>query len=193
MNSPAKPRIDAWDAALTEAQRWQVYDRLRTQPWHAAAAWAAEEFRLESAPGRAAVYRFAARMRAMESAHRVERALAARDEAGALVAARTDDAETIAAYKAMAQELALDGRADEALAYTRMALDLAAQRTKAREVELKAAAQATKDAALKLAREKFEAAEARLRAARDAVARLGAAGGLSEEARREIERAMGVL
>lgn len=164
-DTATKPRIDAWDAALTDAQRWSVYDKLRTMPWYKVAQWASAEFGLTAEPSRAAMYRFADRMRGQESARRIERALAARDEAGALVAARTDDAKTIAAYKAMAQDLALDGHADEAMLYTRMALDIAAQQTKAREIELKAAAQETKDKALRLAREKFEAAEARATAA----------------------------
>lgn len=188
-----KPRSDAWDAHLTEAQRWQAYDLFRRSPWYEVAEWAAAEFGLERAPARSAMYRWAARMRGQESARRIERAVAARDEAGALVAARTDDADTIAAYKALAQELALSGDAETARTYTRMALDLAAAQTKRAELELKAAAQETKDAQLKLAREKFEAAEARIRAASAAVERLRDAGGISEEARREIEKAMGLL
>ena len=164
-DSATKPRIDAWDAALTDAQRWSVYDKLRTLPWYKVAQWASAEFGLASEPSRAAMYRFADRMRSQESARRIERALSARDEAGALVAARTDDAETIAAYKTLAQDLALDGHAEEAMLYTRMALDIAAQQTKAQEIALKAAAQETKDKALRLAREKFEAAEARATAA----------------------------
>jgi hypothetical protein len=165
-----KPRSDAWDAHLTEAQRWQAYDLFRRSPWYEVAEWAREEFGLDRAPARSAMYRWAARMREQESARRIERAVAARDEAGALVAARTDDADTIAAYKALAQELALSGDAETARTYTRMALDLAAAQTKRAELELKAAAQETKDAQLKLAREKFEAAEARLNEAKGVVA-----------------------
>lgn len=192
-DSATKPRIDAWDAGLTDAQRWSVYDKLRTLPWYKVAEWAAAEFGLGAEPSRAAMYRFADRMRGQESARRIERALAARDEAGALVAARTDDAETIAAYKAMAQELALDGHAEEAMLYTRMALDIAAQATKAMEIELKAAAQETKDAQLKLAREKFEAAEKRLQAVRDALSDVKSEGGLTEETLKRIEQAAGLL
>ena len=112
MNAPStitKTRIDAWDAGLTDAQRWQVYDRLRRSPWYVVSAWAAEEFSLGEGPSRSAIYRFSSRMRGLESAHRIESALLARDEAGALVAATTDDAATITAYKAMAQDLALSG------------------------------------------------------------------------------------
>jgi hypothetical protein len=61
------------------------------------------------------------------------------------------------------------------------------------ELALKAKAQERAERQLELAREKFEAAEARLSAARDAMKRLDEAGGLTPEARAEIEKAMGIL
>ncbi len=193
MALPTKTRIDAWDAGLSEAQRWQVYDRLRRGRWYDVSRWAREEYHLPEGPSRAALYRFAARMRQDESAHRIESALLARDEAGALVAARTDDEATIGAYKAMAQDLALSGNAESAMRYTRMALDIAAQQTKSQEIALKAAAQDTKDKTLRLAREKFEAAERRLAAVRDALGQAKSAGGLTEETLKRIEQAAGLL
>ena len=48
-----------------------------------------EEFQLAEIPSRAGMYRFASRMRTLESAHRIESALTARDEAGALIAKPT--------------------------------------------------------------------------------------------------------
>ena len=54
-DSATKPRIDAWDAALTDAQRWSVYDKLRTMPWYKVAEWASAEFGLASEPSRAAM------------------------------------------------------------------------------------------------------------------------------------------
>lgn len=159
-----KRRIDAWDAPLTEAQRWQAYGRMRTRPWQDVAAWVAEEFGIGE-PSRSAIYRFVDRMRPLEAARRLEEALAARDEAGALVAARTDDADTIAAYKALAQDLALRGDAETARTYTRMALDLAGQQITKAELQLKERRLAQQRDAQRLAREKFEAAEARATAA----------------------------
>ena len=169
MDLATKPRCDAWDAALSDGQRWSIYDKFRQGRWYDVAAWAMEEFSLAEIPSRAGMYRFADRMRKLESAHRIESALTARDEAGALVAAKTDDVETINAYKALAQDMALTGDRQAAIEYTQMALSLAAQLTKTREIELKAAAQGTKDAQLRLAREKFEAAEKRLNSVKDAV------------------------
>jgi hypothetical protein len=188
MSTPTKTRIDAWDAGLSEAQRWQVYDRLRRGRWYDVAKWVGEEFGV-TAPSRSSLYRFASRMRRDESAHRIESALLARDEAGALVAAQTDDEATITAYKALAQDLALSGDAESAMRYTRMALDIAAQTTKAQEIALKDRAQTTKDKALRLAREKFEAAERRL----NEVAGVAADTALSpEEAQQRLREIFGI-
>ena len=156
-----KARIDAWDAGLADQQRWDAYDRLRRLPWQKVSQWAADEFGVDP-PSRSALYRFAARLRKMESAHRLECALAAREEAGALVSAETDDATLVAAYKTLAQDLALKGDAKTAETYTRMALQLADSARRRAELDLKDRAQRTRDEALRLAREKFEAAEKRL-------------------------------
>jgi hypothetical protein len=94
----------------------------------------------------------------------------------------------------MAAEIAMrTGDAATASTYTRMALDLAAAQAKRSDLDLKARAQETKDAALRLAREKFEAAEARLAAARKTLETLNQSGGLTPEARAQIEKAMGML
>jgi len=163
-----KPRIDAWDAGLTDQQRWDAYDRLRRLPWQKVSLWAAEEFGVEP-PSRSGLYRFASRLRKLESAHRLECALAARDEAGALVAAETDDRTLVAAYKTLAQDLALKGDAKTAETYTRMALQLADSARRRAELDLKGRAQKTRDEQLRLAREKFEAAERREDAAKAAL------------------------
>lgn len=85
----------------------------------------------------------------------------------------------------------------EALAVLRFDLDKRSAEFAAaleqEKLKLKREAEARASGSLRLAREKFEAAEARLNAARDAMARLDASGGLSAEARAEIEKAMGIL
>lgn len=58
---------------------------------------------------------------------------------------------------------------------------------------IKREANATKKEALELMRKKFEAAEARITATRDALKKLNQSGGLTPEARAEIEKAMGLL
>jgi hypothetical protein len=194
MDTLTKPRSDAWDASLDEAQRWRAYAQFRRSPWFKVSTWIADEFKLPP-PSRTSLYRWAARMRALESAHRIEQAVTARDEVDALAAsAGQTDARLIDAYKTMAAEIAMrTGDAATASTYTRMALDLAAAQAKRADLDLKARAQETKDAALRLAREKFEAAEARLAAARKTLETLNQSGGLTTEARAQIEKAMGML
>jgi hypothetical protein len=190
--SKGKARIDAWDAGLTEAQRWEAYGVFCRRPWFEVAAFVGKEWGLPQ-PSRGALYRWAARMRAMESAHRVEQAVVAREEVGALAGAVALDQKLIDAYKSLAADFALKGGASEAVKYTRMAMDLAAGQTRRRELELKAAVQRTRDEQLRLAREKFEAAEARLTAVREAVAEAKGKGGLTEETLRKIEEAAKLL
>ena len=158
----AKVRTDSWASSLTEEQGWALYYKARGLRWNEAAEWAVKEFGIE-APSRTAFYSWLGRMRAEESAHRLEQAATAAAEAAALAKTKTSDEAQIAAYKAMATELALrTGSADEAAKFVNMAAALSERRLRARELDIKARAQETKDEQLKLAREKFEAAEKRL-------------------------------
>ena len=158
-----KPRIDSWAASLTEAQRWDVYYHMRRGRWTEVAKWIEKEFEINP-PSRSALYAFDKSMRQSEQAHRIEQAVIARQEAGELAAsAGQNDLDLIEAYKAMGADLALSlNDAAGATAFTKLALDLASSHNDKVTLELKAAAQKTKDKQLKLAREKFEAAEKRL-------------------------------
>lgn len=152
----SKLRTDSWAGALTEEQGWQLYYKARGLRWNEAAEWAVKEFGIDP-PSRTAFYAWLGRMRAEESAHRLEQAATAAAEAAALAKTQTSDEAQIAAYKAMATELALrTGSAKEAEKFINMAGALADKRLKAAELKLKARAQETKDEQLKLAREKFE-------------------------------------
>ena len=165
----SKLRTDSWAAGLTEEQSWQLYYKARGLKWNEAAQWAVKEFGVD-APSRTAFYAWLGRMRSEESAHRLEQAATAAAEAAALAKTQTSDEAQIAAYKAMATELALrTGSAKEAQRFVEMAATIADRRQKAEELSLKARAQSTKDEQLKLAREKFEAAEKRLNAVQGAV------------------------
>jgi hypothetical protein len=168
METLSKPRSDAWDADLTEAQRWQAYAQFRRSSWFEVSAWAAAQFGVD-APSRSALYRWAGRMREQESAHRIEQSIVAREEIGTLASTVASDSALIDAYKTLAADLALKGNASDAVKFTVMAMELGNGQRKAVELELKARAQQTKDEQLKLAREKFEAAEARLNKAKEVV------------------------
>ena len=190
----SKLRTDSWAANLTEEQAWALYYKARGLRWNEAADWAVKEYGVE-APSRTAFYAWLGRMRKEESAHRLEQAATAAAEAAALAKTKTSDEAQIAAYKAMATELALrTGSAKEAEKFIQMAATLADKRLKAAELKLKDRAQQTKDETLRLAREKFEAAEKRLAAVQEAVKAARANdGGLSEEALAKIEQAVGML
>lgn len=160
--TPTKPRIDSWDAALDEAQRWETYTRFRRYPWQKVAMWVAKEYSI-APPSRTALYRWGARMRKLESAHRIEQAVTARAEAAQLAGeAGQDDAVSIEAYKTLAADLALrTGDAKAAGSFLKMALALAESRSKAQELSLKARAQAMKEEALTLMRDR-DTAQARI-------------------------------
>lgn len=164
MAKHTKQRIDSWAAGIDTEDQWKIYHKFRVYSWQRLAAWIAKEHNIEQ-PSRSALYRWRDYMRGQESSRRIENAVIAQAQTGEIAAATgIKDAVRIDAYKALAGEMALNGNIDDAVKYTSMALDLAAQQTKAKELELKAAAQQTKDDQLRLAREKFEAAETRLNA-----------------------------
>ena len=187
-------RTDSWASSLTEEQSWQLYYKSRALKWNEAADWAVKEYGVD-APSRTAFYAWLGRMRAEESAHRLEQAATAAAEAAALAKTQTSDEAQIAAYKAMATELALrTGSAKEAEKFIQMAATLADKRLKAAELKLKDRAQQTKDETLRLAREKFEAAEKRIAAVQAAVKSAKASGGgLTPETLKKIEEAAGLL
>ena len=126
-------RTASWASSLTEEQSWQLYYKSRALRWNEAADWAVKEYGVE-APSRTAFYAWLAHMRVMESAHRLEQAATAAAEAAALAKTKTSDEAQIAAYKAMATELALrTGSAKEAEKFIQMAATLADKRLKAAE------------------------------------------------------------
>ena len=165
-----KPRTDSWYAMLSEEQLWQLYSVAKRCQWFETVAHAQKEFGLEAKVSRSAYYRWLDWMRGAESERRLAQARIAALEAGEL--AKTvglKDETAIAAYKSLAAEFALKSDAKTANRFMQMAMALRDRQLRSREVDLKDAAQATKDEQLKLAREKFEAAEKRLNAVQGAV------------------------
>lgn len=153
----AKTRTDSWAASLTAEQAWTLYAKSRRCQWQVAADWAVEEFGLAKAPSRTAFFAWRAQMHAEEHEHRMEQAAIAAADAAALGQKVTKDEALIAAFKALATEVALTtGDAKSASAFVNSAMAIKDRLQKASELDLKARAQETKDEQLKLAREKFE-------------------------------------
>ena len=173
----ATVRADSWAAPLTAAQMWAIYDYHYNPDggaagkWDVTCEWAEKEFELPRKPGREAFYKWLRSMRELAPAHRREVRETADEIAaeGAKSLTVTDD-QIISFVKSRALDAATVAKnPEEAERFLRMADSLiragqkdAELRMRRQELELKAAAQQTKDEQLKLAREKFEAAEKRL-------------------------------
>jgi len=163
-------RTDSWAAALTEEQRWQLYEKsLQPGVWTLAASWAVKEFGLEKMPSQTAFYRWKLQMRKCEHEHRMEQAAAAAAEAAAMGATVTKDEALVAAFKALATEAALATDAKTAVAFVQSAVAIHDRIFRKKELALKASEGERRDKELALAREKFEAAEKRLAAVDETV------------------------
>ena len=181
----AEVRADSWAAPLSAAQMWAIYD-FHYNPdggaagkWDVTCEWAEKEFELPRKPGREAFYKWLRAMRELAPAHRREvRETADEIAAEGAKSLTVSDEEIISFVKSRALDAATVAKnPEEAERFLRMADSLiragqkdAELRMRRQELELKAAAQQTKDEQLKLAREKFEAAERRENAAKATVA-----------------------
>ena len=189
-----KTHSNAWGEDMPEETRWRLYDELGSRPFGeevmAAVAKAGADV-----PSRAGWYRFLARMRQADAERRIEKiaqsvaeAQKVADRHGVKAAVLVETLKTLAVDRAMTG----DDAAAQKFASAAASIWDRAQRE--REIELKQAAQRTRDEQLRLAREKFEAAEKRLAAVQEAVKSAKASGGgLSEEALAKIEQAVGML
>ena len=173
----AEVRADSWAAPLTAAQMWAIYD-FHYNPdggaagkWDVTCEWAEKEFELPRKPGREAFYKWLRAMRELAPAHRREvRETADEIAAEGAKSLTVSDDQIISFVKSRALDAATVAKnPEEAERFLRMADSLiragqkdAELKMRRQELELKAAAQQTKDEQLKLAREKFEAAEKRL-------------------------------
>ena len=180
----AEVRADSWAAPLSAAQMWAIYD-FHYNPdggaagkWDVTCDWAEKEFELPRKPGREAFYKWLRAMRELAPAHRREvRETADEIAAEGAKSLTVSDDQIISFVKSRALDAATVAKnPQEAERFLRMADSLIRAGQKDAELnrrrqglELKAAAQQTKDEQLKLAREKFEAAERRLSAVQGAV------------------------
>lgn len=162
MNDLKKRRLDAWDAPLTEEQRWSAYEKSRCAPWYEFRAWLEEEYALT--PSKNAIYEWQAYMRRQEAAHRLERAIAARTELKHLADAGELDNATADAYMALANDAILSGDPDKAAKIVDAAVKINAASLRLKEQALQRERLDLQQQTVLLQREKFEAAEARLNA-----------------------------
>ena len=166
-----KIHSNAWGADLPEKIQWDCYDLAGGLQWPLQVVEKLEDIGIKRLPSRAGWYRFLERMRRHDATRRIEKiaqsvaeAQSVADKHGIKAAVFVETLKALAINKAMTG----DDKAATSLASAAATIWSNAQREK--ELELKTAAQATKDAALKLAREKFEAAERRENAAKATVA-----------------------
>ncbi len=165
-----KTRSDAWGEDLPEDVRWQCYDLAKGQPWPKAVLDQLEKIGCVRLPTRSAWYRFLTRMRKADAARRIEKLAQSVAEAETVAEKHNIKAKIfVETLKTLAIDSAMTGDSKSATALAGAAASIWDRAQKEKELELKEAAQNTKDAALALAREKFEAAEKRLAAVKGAV------------------------
>lgn len=186
-----KPSPLAALAAITPEQADELFDRLRTMPYYAAVAWVAQTWGLTvSISG---LRRWWQRESAARARADLRSAIRASEQFDKDLDARALDQRAAHALRAAFWQAVTAGDAAAVKTFGAMVLDYNADGRGVAEIEIKRQAQATRDEQLRLARDKFEAAESRLSAAKAAVERLNQSGGLTAEARAEIEKAMGML
>ena len=206
----AKVRQDAWGEDLPEDVRWELYALTKPpneEERKAGRKWL-RDFHADVlpylslqgivAPSQAGWYRFLGRMREASAAKTIIGVETSKRIAEGLTAAKIDPrlaADMLTALSVDEAAKPPDERNEKVMQIFASAAALfTASAQRARELELKQAAQTTRDEQLKLAREKFEAAEKRIAAVQAAVKSAKASGGgLTPETLKKIEEAAGLL
>lgn len=165
-----KVRTDAWGSDLPEETRWRIYDELGSGTF-------GEETLVRIAkigadvPSRAGWYRFLARMRQADAERRIAKIAQSVAEAEKVADNHGIKAAVLVeTLKTLAVDRAMTGDDKGATSFASAAASIWDRAQREREIELKQAAQRTRDEQLRLAREKFEAAVRRENAAKAAVA-----------------------
>ena len=155
-------RTDAFEAKLTEEQRWQVYDRLVRFPWYDVRPWIAEQFFVDP-PSRSALYSFKSNMSDQQSAHRIEEALSNRENLRREMNKLGDmDPELQHAWLQLAQESTLKGDPKAGERYLKMARALRQDATTKLELQLKQQAEARAASELDIMKRKLELQEQKI-------------------------------
>ena len=181
----SKTRKDAWGESLPEDTRWQLYaltkpptdeEKSAGRPWlrnYRADVMPYLSLQGIVAPSEAGWYRFLGRMREAAAAQAIIGVETSKRIAEGLTAAKIDPrlaADMLTALSVDEAAKPPDERNEKVMQIFASAAALfTASAQRAQELELKQAAQQTRDEQLRLAREKFEAAEKRLSAVQGAV------------------------
>lgn len=189
-----KTHSNAWGEELPEELRWRLYDELGARSFGEEVMSAVAKAGAE-VPSRAGWYRFLARMRKADAERRIAKIAQSVAEAQKVADKHgVKAAVLVETLKTLAVDRAMTGDDKGATAFASAAASIWDRAQREREIELKQAAQTTRDEQLKLAREKFEAAERRLAAVQAAVKSAKASGGgLTPETLKKIEEAAGLL
>lgn len=152
-------RCDSWAGRLTLDEQVKIYRHwTRTGArWDLVAAWIAEEFPEAEKPSRTALYAWRDRFAPEYARWNLDQNKAAADLMTEYAAGHSiSDDDAVKALKAIAMRAyaAEDGKT--AAQAIESAMALVDRRQRAAEIELKKAAQSTKDDQLRLARDKFE-------------------------------------
>lgn len=155
-------RADAWEAQLTEEQRWAVYAKLQKYAWQIVQPWIIEEFHIDP-PGRTALYAFKNNMAALESSHRIEQALKNRELLRREMNQIGDiDPELQHAWLQLAEESTRRGDPKAGERYLKMARALRQDATTKLELELKQQAEARAKSELDIMQRKLELQEQKI-------------------------------
>ena len=164
-----KTHSNAWGEDLPEETRWRLYDELGASSFGEEVMSAVAKAGAE-VPSRAGWYRFLARMRKADAERRIAKIAQSVAEAQKVADKHgVKAAVLVETLKTLAVDRAMTGDDKGATAFASAAASIWDRAQREREIELKQAAQTTRDEQLKLAREKFEAAERRLAAVQGAV------------------------
>ena len=174
-----KTRTDAWGSDLPEETRWRLYDELGARAFGEEVMAAIAKMGADGGspgtarptiPSRAGWYRFLARMRQADAERRIAKIAQSVAEAQKVADKHGVSAPVLVeTLKTLAVDRAMTGDDTAAQKFAAAAASIWDRAQREREIELKQAAQHTRDEQLRLAREKFEAAEKRLAAVQGAV------------------------
>ena len=189
--NPRKQRPDSNQASLTAEQTERLMEACRVQGYFHAALWAEKELGLKTTT--ASLCRWYRKQSGEQTRGALRKAVEASAAFDADLDSRNMDARAKNALSAAFWDAMHDGNAAQIQAFGKLMLDFAKSDQNASRLELETRRVSELEGANKLAREKFEEMKARWNATQATLANLNKTGALSEEARLEIEKAMGVL